>query len=73
MNKTCVKCLIESKFTDNMTWENHGKWHIDHIVPISSAITMAELEKLFHYSNLQPLWAKDNLAKSDKIPVPKQS
>jgi hypothetical protein len=58
---------LESKFTEGMSWENQGKWHVDHIIPISSAITTEELEKLSHYSNLQPLWAKDNLEKSDKI------
>lgn len=58
---------IEEQFTDGMNWKNQGQWHIDHIVPISSATTMQERELLFHYSNCQPLWAKDNLSKSDKI------
>lgn len=57
---------IEAKFTDGMSWNNQGKWHIDHIVLISSAKTLEEREKLFHYTNCQPLWAKDNLSKSDK-------
>ncbi len=58
---------IQSQFTDGMNWSNHGKWHIDHIVPISSATTKEELESLCHYKNLQPLWAEDNLSKGDKI------
>jgi len=58
---------LEQQFTEGMTWENQGKWHIDHIIPLSSAKTENELIKLCHYKNLQPLWAKDNLIKSNKI------
>jgi hypothetical protein len=50
-----------------MTWENQGKWHIDHIIPLSSAKTEKEMYKLCHYTNLQPLWAFDNLSKGSKI------
>lgn len=58
---------IEDKFTDGMTWDNHGEWHIDHIIPLSSAKDYDELKKLSHHTNLQPLWAKDNLTKSNKL------
>lgn len=60
---------IEKKFVVGMTWDNHGKygWHIDHIVPLSSAKTNDELYKLCHYTNLQPLWAIDNIRKKNKI------
>jgi hypothetical protein len=60
---------MESKFMDGMNWDNYGQWHIDHIKPCSSFdLTNPEQQKLcFHYSNLQPLWAKDNISKSDKI------
>ena len=65
------KSYIESKFTDNMSWENilNGKIHIDHIIPCSSfnLEKKEEQEKCFNYSNLQPLWALDNLIKSNKI------
>ena len=62
-----LKIFIESKFTEGMTWENRGKWHIDHIIPLSSAKTIEEMIQLCHYSNLQPLWANDNISKGAKI------
>jgi hypothetical protein len=62
-----VKAHLEKQFTKGMTWANHGEWHIDHIIPYASAKTEDELIKLFHYTNLQPLWAADNIIKSDKI------
>jgi 5-methylcytosine-specific restriction endonuclease McrA len=61
---------IEAKFTEGMTWEKFllGEIHIDHIRPISSfnLLDENELKKAFHYTNCQPLWAKDNLKKKDK-------
>ena len=57
---------LTSKFQPGMSWENHGAWHIDHIVPCASAKTIEEFVKLQHYSNLQPLWASDNLKKGAK-------
>ncbi len=62
-----AKKHIEIKFTDGMSWDNYGKWHIDHIIPLSSAKTEEEICVLFNYKNLQPLWASDNFKKSDKI------
>jgi hypothetical protein len=62
-----AKQHIERQFTKGMNWDNQGKWHIDHIIPLASANTEEELIKLCHYTNLQPLWAEDNLTKSDKI------
>jgi len=58
---------IEKQFKDGMNWENHGEWHIDHIIPLSSAKTKEDLFKLCHYTNLQPLWAFDNLSKGAKL------
>lgn len=62
-----AKQHIERQFTKGMNWDNQGEWHIDHIIPLASANNKEELMKLCHYTNLQPLWAKDNLSKSDKI------
>lgn len=58
---------IESKFKPGMDWNNRHLWHIDHRIPLSSAKTVEELLKLNHYTNLQPLWAEDNLKKSNKL------
>lgn len=59
---------IEKKFTEGMSWDKIGNQiHIDHIIPLSSAKTEEEIYKLCHYTNLQPLWAEDNLKKSNKI------
>ena len=58
---------LESLFTTDMNWENQGQWHIDHIYPVSLAKDEEELIRLNHYTNLQPLWAFDNLSKGNKI------
>lgn len=62
-----AKYYIELRFKPGMTWDNYGAWHIDHIYPLSLAKSTKELEKLCHYSNLQPLWARPNIIKSNKI------
>jgi len=62
------KLYLENKFTEGMSWDLMGKEiHIDHIIPCASAKNEKELIELFHYTNLQPLWAMDNIKKSDKI------
>jgi flagellar biosynthesis component FlhA len=63
-----LKEYIEKQFTEKMSWELMGKYiHIDHIIPLSSAKTEEEVYQLCHYTNLQPLWAEDNLRKGCKI------
>jgi hypothetical protein len=57
---------LESLFQPGMTWENHGLWHVDHRIPISSGKTELEIMQLNHYTNLQPLWASENLSKGAK-------
>lgn len=63
-----LKEFLESKFKQGMSWENHGEWHIDHIKPCCKFDLEDEEEqkKCFHYTNLQPLWAKENLSKGGK-------
>jgi hypothetical protein len=61
------KNYIQSLFTKKMSFKNQGEWHLDHIIPLASAKTKEEIIKLCHYTNYQPLWAKDNLIKSNKI------
>lgn len=60
---------IESMFKQGMSWENHGKWHIDHKIPLCSfnLSNRDEFLKACHYTNLQPLWAKENLSKGRKV------
>ena len=56
---------IKEQFVEGMTWDNRGRstWHLDHIIPLSKGGTN-------HYTNIQPLWAKDNLAKGNRtVPV----
>lgn len=55
---------FESLFQPGMSWSNYGEWHIDHIKPVAS-FTEETLHEMNHISNLQPLWALDNLSKSD--------
>jgi hypothetical protein len=66
-----LKEHLEKQFQEGMTWENwsvHG-WHIDHIIPLASfdLTDKEQFLKACHYTNLQPLWAKDNISKKDKI------
>jgi len=66
-----LKKHLESKFQEGMSWDNwsYEGWHIDHIKPLASfdLTDRNQLLQACHYTNLQPLWAKDNIAKSDKI------
>lgn len=62
-----LKAHIEAKFSRGMSWANAGEWHIDHIIPLASARSEAELIRLAHFSNLRPMWAAENISKSDKI------
>lgn len=59
---------IERQFKPGMTWENYGEWHVDHIIPVSSfdLNNMEQRNKCYNYTNLQPLWAIDNMKKSNK-------
>ena len=62
---------IEDQFKEGMSWDNwsYDGWHVDHIIPLSSfdLTDIEEQKKAFHYTNLQPLWAKENLSKGCKV------
>jgi len=66
-----LKSYLETQWKIGMTWENYGKngWHVDHIIPISffNMEDATEQRMCFHYTNLQPLWWKENLEKSNKL------
>lgn len=74
-----LRAHLESKFRDGMTWDNYGKvgWHIDHKRPLASfqlinadgAINEEALRAALHFTNLQPLWYWENVAKSDNLEI----
>lgn len=66
LDKEKFKSYIENKFTEGMSWENYGQWHLDHIKPLCLSENEEDLIKLNHYTNLQPLWSEDNLKKNRK-------
>jgi len=63
-----LKIHLANQFTEGMTFENYGEWQIDHIKPCTlfDFSKPEDQKKCFHFSNLQPLWAADNLKKSNK-------
>lgn len=62
-----IRSHIEKQFKTGMSWESHGGWHIDHIIPLSKAKTEKELYRLLKWQNIQPLWAEANLRKKNGI------
>lgn len=62
---------LENQFTDDLTWDNYGEWHVDHITPISSfnirEMGDEEFIKCWSLENLQPLWGEENIRKSNSI------
>jgi len=64
-----LKTYLEVQFEPDMSWNNYGEWHIDHIRPLSS-FDLVDREQFLvacHYTNLQPLWAEDNLSKGINV------
>jgi len=61
------KEYIENQFKSGMLWDNRSEWHIDHKIPLATAKTKEDIIRLNHYTNLQPLWAIDNLKKGAKL------
>jgi hypothetical protein len=71
-----LRAYLESQFKPGMNWKNnsvHG-WHVDHVMPLSGydLTSESDLKKAWHYTNLRPLWAKENLRKRDKKPIQHQ-
>jgi len=66
-----LKNHLEKHFKSGMSWENYGEWHIDHIIPISNfiidSVESEEFKKCWSLNNLQPLWADENIKKSNKM------
>jgi len=62
---------LEKQFTEGMTWDNYGEFHVDHKLPISSfnikEIGDEEFMKCWSLDNLQPMWGEENIRKSNKI------
>jgi hypothetical protein len=61
-----LKLHIEKQFTEGMTWENHGIWHIDHIRPVTKFAATEDVKVVCALENLQPLWGEENLHKYNK-------
>jgi endogenous inhibitor of DNA gyrase (YacG/DUF329 family) len=68
-----LKKHLEKLFKPGMTWENYGKngWHVDHRIPLRvfniTSVNDIDFKRAWSITNLQPLWAHDNLAKNGKI------
>jgi hypothetical protein len=62
-----LKRHLENLFTEGMSWDNWGKWHIDHKIPISKFNENDDPKIVNSLNNLQPMWAVDNIRKSGKI------
>lgn len=62
------KLYLEIRFKPGMSWSNHGDWHIDHIIPLASfdLTDPSQLKKALHFTNMQPLWKKENISKGSK-------
>jgi hypothetical protein len=62
-----LKNHLESLFSEGMSWDNYGDWHIDHILPVSYFDENTPVSVINSLSNLQPLWKFDNLSKGKKV------
>lgn len=71
-----LKQYLKKKFKKGMNWNNYGRdgWHIDHIVPCNNfnLVNLEEQKRCFNYTNLQPLWARENLINNAKLTRPFQ-
>ena len=62
---------LENQFTEGMTWDNYGEWHVDHRLPITSfkfqEVGDNEFMRCWELNNLQPMWGDENISKSNKV------
>lgn len=58
---------IASLFRSGMSWENRDEFEIDHVIPLSEVKEVEDIKKLWHYTNLQPLWGWENNLKSNRL------
>lgn len=67
-----LKMHLEAQFTDGMTWRNYGEWHVDHVMPLAAFNYETPddfgFKMAWALTNLQPLWAKDNMSKGKRLP-----
>jgi hypothetical protein len=63
------RLYIENQFEDDMTWDNYGEWHLDHVIPLASfdLTNRGEFQTAVHYLNIQPMWALDNAIKGASL------
>lgn len=68
-SKEDLVIFLEAEFEEGMSWDNYGEWHVDHVKPCCSfnLEDPEEQKKCFHWTNLQPLWARDNMSKGGKF------
>ena len=73
---TKLKKHLQKQFVEGMTWENYGRWHIDHKIPLSvfnyTKPEHKDFKRCWALSNLRPLWAEDNLKKNNSLDKPFQ-
>jgi hypothetical protein len=67
VDKQTFMAHISSLFREGMSWENRSQFELDHVTPMSEAKTKEDIKKLWHYTNLQPLWPHENLEKSNRL------
>jgi len=71
-----LRAHLEKNFEPGMTWDNHGEWHVDHIIPLSACNYDSpddiDFKRAWALENLRPLWAEENLKKNAKLIVPFQ-
>lgn len=71
-----LRAHLEKQFQPGMSWDNYGEWHIDHIIPLSvfnyETPDNLDFKRAWALSNLQPLWALDNIRKNNRLTAPFQ-